>query len=121
MTVNRYATQAGKKFQRDVMKHLREQGFEAENLVLVGAEDEGDVMLRAESPVADRFIIECKREKGFHLADWVRQAKVESLNYRTHRGLMEYPGFVVIHHARGKGLHESYVTTTLNEWMRHLR
>ena len=114
---------AGTRFETDVVNYLRVQGFEAERLTLHSAEDEGDVVLRVgpcSSPAADRFIIECKREKGFHLADWVKQAKVESLNYRAHRNLNQYPGFLVVHYARGKGLAESYVTTTLSEWLRHV-
>ena len=119
--MNRYATQAGKKYQRDVMKYLREHGWDAENLVLTGAEDEGDVLLRSPMPQCDRFVIECKREKGFHLADWVKQAQVEADNYRSHRDLNQHPGFIVVHAARGKSLDQSYVTTTLKEWLRHIR
>jgi predicted GNAT family acetyltransferase len=122
MTVNKYATAAGKKYQRDVMKHLREQGFDAENLVLTGAEDEGDILMRRDpylntKSLPDRFVIEAKREKGFHLADWTKQARVEADNYAKHRDLLTLPGFMVVHHARGKGLGQSYVTTTLEEFL----
>lgn len=123
MTVNRYATAAGKKYQRDVMKYLREQGFDAENLVLTGAEDEGDILMRypaiggSPSLKVSRFVLEAKREKGFHLADWVKQARVEADNYAKHRDLLTPPGFLVVHAARGKSLDQSYVTTTLREWL----
>jgi hypothetical protein len=133
MTVNRYATAAGKKFQRDVMKYLRdERGLDAENLVLTGAEDEGDIILRYfpgyefDKPVSHvgpdrqaRVVIEAKREKGFHLADWIKQAEVERDNYAKHRYLRsEEVGFVVVHARRQHGIPKAYVTTTLDEWLR---
>lgn len=119
--VNRYATQAGKKYQRDVMKYLRENGWDAENLVLTGAEDEGDVLLRTPQGNTDRYVIECKRAKGFLLGDWTRQAQLERANYAEHRLLFPLSvGFVVVHHARNKPIGGSYVTTTLDEWMRRL-
>lgn len=128
MTVNRYATAAGKKFQRDVMKYLRdERGLDAENLVLTGAEDEGDIILRY-TPYAragdgpdgvNRVVLEAKREKGFHLADWVKQAETERDNYAKHRYLRaEEVGFVVVHARRQHGIPKAYVTTTLDEWLR---
>lgn len=130
MTVNRYATAAGKKFQRDVMKYLRdERGLDAENLVLTGAEDEGDIILRYPtiSPELQRvgpdfqhrIVLEAKREKGFHLADWVKQAEVERDNYAKHRYLKpDEVGFVVVHARRQHGIPKAYVTTTLEEWLR---
>lgn len=119
MAVNKYATAAGRRYQRDVMKWLREQGYDAENLVLTGAEDEGDILVRHPRIGGNliRFVIEAKREKGFHLADWVKQAKVEADNYAKHRELLTPPGFLVVHAARGKGIAQSYVTTTLEEWL----
>lgn len=47
MTVNRYATQAGKKYESDLMKYLRQSAFDVERLRLTGAEDEGDLLLRS--------------------------------------------------------------------------
>jgi hypothetical protein len=129
VAVNRYATAAGKKFQRDVMKYLRdERGLDAENLVLTGAEDEGDVVLRHIRTIGgegrgpdglDRWVVECKREKGFSLASWVKQAEVERDNYAKHRYLrLEEVGFVVVHYRRQHGVSKAYVTTTLDEWLR---
>lgn len=123
MTVNRYATQAGKKYETDLMKLLRGDGYDVERLRLTGAEDEGDLLLRlpADGAPAHRFVIEAKRRKGFNLAEWVKEAQVERDNYATHR---EYPasrvGFAVVHYARGKNIRHSYVTTTLEEWLRAL-
>jgi len=120
MSVNRYATQAGKKFERDLMVFLRERGYETERLRLAGAEDEGDLVVLSDDGKR-RFVIEAKREKGFHLAGWVKEAQAERLNYAKHRGIAgsnpRFPGFVVVHHARGKNIGESYVTMTLNEFL----
>jgi hypothetical protein len=122
MTVNRYATQAGKKYEKDLLDYFRAHNFDTERLRLAGAEDEGDLLLRTPVPLTlantpDRFVLEAKREKGFNLASWVKEARVEADNYAEHRGLMTPPGFLVVHAARGKGIGQSYVTTTLEEWL----
>ena len=117
MTVNRYATRAGKKYEADLMKYLRSKGQDVERLRLTGAEDEGDLLLRY--PSGDRFVIEAKREKGFKLGPWLREAEVEAKNYAEHRACYQ-PGFVVVHHARSKGIGQSYVTTSLDEWLRQI-
>ena len=115
MSVNRYATQAGKKYEADLTKHMRELGWDVERLRLSGAEDEGDVLLRTG---ATRYVLEAKREKGFSLAGWVKEAQVERQNYAAHRSLNPQDvGFVVVHYARSKGVGQSYVTTTLEEWL----
>ena len=124
MTVNQYASRAGKKFESDLMKHLREKDYDVERLRLTGAEDEGDLLLRASEIIGNvphRFVIEAKRRKGFNLAGWVAEARIERDNYADHRMLRRDDiGFVVVHYARGKNLSQSYVTTTLEEWLRQL-
>lgn len=113
--VNKYATQAGKKYETDLMKFLRGEGKETERLRLTGKEDEGDLVMNT---VWGRYIIEAKRCKSLDLSGWVRQAEVERNNYVQHRsGLLLNASFVVIHHARGKNIRKSYVTTTLEEWL----
>ena len=117
--MNNYATQAGRKYQRDLMKYLRdERGLDAEQLVLSGCEDEGDVLLRLPVNFGQnrRFVIEAKREKGFHLADWLTQAEVEAGNYAKHRTMLT-PHFVVVHARRNHKIGKSYVTTSLDQWL----
>lgn len=98
------------------MRYAREQGIDIERLRLTGEEDEGDHLIRA--PRA-RYVVEAKREKGFNLAGWIKEAERERDNYVKHRGYSIIPThFVVIHKARGKGIGGSYVTTTLDEWLR---
>lgn len=121
MTVNKYATAAGKKFETDLMKHLREQDYDVERLRLTGAEDEGDLLVRVDEGHTRRYVIEAKRTKKLDLAGWVKEAQVERENYCAHRGqAVHRTGFVVVHYARGKGLSQSYVTTTLEEWLSRL-
>lgn len=116
MTVDRYATRAGKQYESDLMRYLREQGIDVERLRLTGTEDEGDLLVRAPD---ERFVIEAKRTKTLDLAGWVTEARRERENYDKHRGYSLVPtGFVVVHKARGKGIGQSYVTTTLDEWLR---
>jgi Holliday junction resolvase len=118
MTVSKYASQAGKRYEKLLLDHLREQGYDAERLRLAGAEDEGDLLLRFDH---GRTVIEAKRRKGFDLAGWVKEAQVERDNYAAHRELCAPSiGFVVVHYARGKNISQSYVTTTLEEWLRGL-
>lgn len=119
MTVNRSATAAGKKYERDLMVYLRERGFDVERLRLSGKEDEGDLLLRTSTPQKRlRFVIEAKRTKALDLAGWIKEAELERDQYAAHRG--HWPGlagFVVVHYARGKGIGRSYVTTTLDDWL----
>lgn len=117
MTVNKYATAAGKKFESDLVKFLRvETGMDAERLHLSGAEDEGDILLR--TPY-NRYVIEAKRTKSMDLAGWIKEAQTERLNYCKHREGVSgfFTSFVVVHYARGKHISQSYVTTTLEEWL----
>lgn len=121
MTVNRYATQAGKAYETELMRYMREQRFDVERLRLSGAEDEGDLVVKPGGAIR-AYIIEAKRTKALDLAGWVKEAQVERENYKNHRGLMSLDpvGFVVVHKAKGKGVGQSYVTTTLDEWLSRL-
>lgn len=117
------ASAAGKKYETDLMKYMREKGYDVERLRLTGAEDEGDLLLRGatyENLYGYRAVIEAKRRRGMDLAGWIREAQEERDHYDAHRGIQDPSSFVVVHYARGKGLGGSYVTTTLDEWMRRL-
>lgn len=123
MTVSRYATQAGKKYETDLMKHLREKGLDVERLRLTGEEDEGDLLVRLPNPFADscRLVIEAKRTKAMDLGGWVKEAEVERRNYTHHRSIpISEAGFVVVHYRRQHNISQSYVTTTLEEYLRQI-
>lgn len=115
--MSQYPQRAGKKYESDLMKLMRGDGWDVERLRLVGAEDEGDLLLRTDFT---RYVIEAKREKGFNLAGWIKEAQVERKNYDEHRLNILESGFVVVHYARGKPISQSYVTTTLDEWLKRL-
>lgn len=119
MTVNQNAARAGKKYESDLMKLFREERVgEIERLRLTGVEDEGDLIF---INTDGRWIIEAKRRRTLDLAGWVREAEVERDNYARHRGWeSDSIGFIVVHHARGKNIRQSYVTTTLEEWLSRL-
>ena len=51
----------------------------------------------------------------------VNQAEAEANHYGLHRSLNFDPHFVVVHARRNHGIGKSYVTTTLNEWLRQIR
>jgi hypothetical protein len=103
------------------MQYLRTQNFDVEKLRLTGTEDEGDLLVRDICSLRHtRFVIEAKRRRELDLAGWLREAQAERDNYDRHRAIDEPSGFLVVHKARGKGIGGSYVTTTLDEWIRGL-
>ena len=100
MTVNRYATQAGKKYETDLMKHLREQGYDVERLRLTGAEDEGDLLIRFEEGLVHRAVLEAKRRKTMDLGGWIKEAIAERENYVKHRNQSLELAFLVARRLR---------------------
>lgn len=118
MTVNHYATRAGKTYESDLMTYLRGKGLDVERLRLAGAEDEGDLLLR--TPF--RYVLEAKRTRGLDLAGWIGEAEDERDAYCAHRHVRPTEvGFVVVHKRRNFALGRSYVTTTLDEWLGQIR
>ena len=107
---NRTAIAAGKKFQTDVLKYLREAGIKAERLVLAGQLDEGDIY-------AAGAILELKAERRINLAGYLKEAKVEAENYAKARGEKLPDAFAVVK-ARGKGIGQAYVIQTLDDWIK---
>lgn len=111
----------GTRFETDVMKYLRERGYDVERLRLTSHEDEGDLCVRAPFTKIGRLILEAKNVKRMSLAGWVQEAEVEALNYADHRGL-DYDDvhWAVVHKKHGKGVAKSYVTLPLDEFLRLL-
>lgn len=109
----------GPKYEVDLLNYFRDEGIDTERLRLTGREDEGDLLVRLYGN--QRFVIEAKNWKSLDLAGWIKEASVERLNYAMHRGIKEtdlkFPGFIVVHKARFKSISQSYVTTTLQEWV----
>ena len=108
---------AGAKWETDLLKNLREEGFEVERLRLAGREDEGDLVVT--DPLVDgrRLILEAKAG-ALHPAQFVKEATVEARNYEDHRSLPAGRAMgVVVAKQRGKSWREAYVLTTLSEFL----
>jgi len=75
-----------------ILGYLEDLGIDAHRLVLMGAEDQGDIYL--EQPLD--ITIECKNEKKTTLSEYVNEANRESDNAKTWIG-------VAWHKRRGKG------------------
>lgn len=118
MTSIKYASAAGKKYETDLMKFFRSNSLDVERLRLTGEEDEGDLLLRFDT--GERLVVEAKRRKAMDLGGWLQEAEVEAKNYAKHRGIPTPVGFVVVHYRRQHGLSQSYVTTTLEEYLRQI-
>lgn len=113
----------GPRFERELLDYLRGERYDAERLRLTGTEDEGDLAIRLGFVVSnsiDRIIIEAKNVARMDLAGWVAEAETEAENYAAHRNLATAPGFIVVHKRKGKGVAKSYVTTTLEEYLRQI-
>jgi hypothetical protein len=80
---NKANNDAGKRWQRDLLKHLREVGFDAEPGPKAGAtKDEGDTIVRLDQA---RIVIEAKNEKRVDLAGYVTEATREAVHYAQAR------------------------------------
>lgn len=109
---------AGAKWETDLLRYLRNEGYDAERLRLTGAKDEGDLCLRLGGLP---FILEAKNEKQINLASYVREAEVEARNYNNARGI-GLPGanYAAVVKRRNHGVGEAYVVVPLHEWLRHV-
>lgn len=109
---------AGAKWETDLLKNLREEGFEVERLRLAGREDEGDLVVLAPLPSGRRLILEAKAG-ALHPAQFVKEAITEARHYEEHRGLDEGRAQgIVVAKQRGKSWREAYVLTTLSEFLK---
>lgn len=108
----------GARFETDLLKFLRLEGFDTERLRLAGRDDEGDLALKVGGLV---HVLEAKNTQRLDLAGWVKEAEREALNYRKHRDLDYTPGFAVVHKKRNDLIGNSYVTMPLHEYLRTIR
>jgi hypothetical protein len=110
---------AGARWQTVVRDGLREYGFDIERLALTGAEDEGDHVVRLNTPVlpARRFVVIEAKAGSLHAADFVRQAGEEAAHFAFHRGLTlaEVTGIAVVKR-RGANWRDAYVLTTVRDY-----
>ena len=114
--VSNPSKQRGTAWETGLVKYLREQGLDADRLRQTGKNDEGDIALR----LRNRFILEAKATARVNLAGWISEAEIEAENYAKHRGLDVPPGFVVAYKRRNHSTGQSYIITTLEEWLRQI-
>ena len=116
MTTGAANKKKGSAFEILLMKHLRDQGLDVERLRLTGAQDEGDLVVRFDN--GERLVIEAK-SGALHAAQFVREAQAETKHYTEHRELpADLVHGVAVVKARGKGIGDAYVITTLADYLR---
>lgn len=118
---NKRNRQKGARWQSELREGFRNNALDAEGLVLHGREDEGDVVVRTAGSrlvVPDFLVVEAK-DATMDVATFVREAVTEADNYARHRKLdrCRVTGVAVVKR-RGKNWRESYVMTTLAEYMK---
>ena len=107
----------GSAFERLVEDHINESGVKARRLPRAGSRDIGDVAIELRS---NRVLVnELKNVKVPAMAEWLRQADVESCNYTLKYNVDAYP--VVITKARQKSIGEARVTMTLDTLLNLLK
>jgi hypothetical protein len=110
---------AGARWQADLRDGLRATGLDVERLVLAGAEDEGDLIVRIDPTVAPgrRYVVIEAKAGAMHPAEFVRQAGVEAAHFAFHRGLdlSDVTGIAVIKR-RGSNWRDAYVLTSLRDY-----
>jgi Holliday junction resolvase len=106
----------GSRFESDLENYLNESGMKARRLPRAGAKDIGDVAVILNKLA---IIIEAKNVKKQDMAEFLRQADVESCNYEIKYGTPTVP--VVVTKTRQKSLGEARVTLTLDNLLQLLR
>lgn len=105
----------GAAFEIDLADWLMTQGFNAQRLPRAGRNDIGDVALPTPN---DIYVIEAKaprRDGKIDLSGWIREALVESENYRISKRLKTAPTPLVVIKASNKGIEDAYVVQRLSD------
>jgi Holliday junction resolvase len=106
----------GTKFETDLENYLNESAVTARRLPRAGTKDIGDVSITFKKFT---IVIEAKNVKKQDMADFLRQADVESCNYEIKYGVPTVPA--VVTKTRQKGIGEARVTMTLDTLLDLLR
>lgn len=106
----------GSRFERELEDYLNECGMYARRLPRAGNKDIGDVSVTVGDFV---IVVEAKNVKAANMADFLRQADVESDHYEEKYGVPTVP--VVITKTRQKGAGEARVTMTVDTLLDLLR
>lgn len=106
----------GSRWERELEDYLNGCGMYARRLPRAGYKDIGDVSVTVGDFV---IVIEAKNVKAANMADFLRQADVESDHYEEKYGVPTVP--VVITKTRQKGAGEGRVTMTVDTLLDLLR
>lgn len=110
----------GARWESTLRTSLRNSAFDAEGLKLAGKEDEGDIVVRVpQRLVLPEFLIIEAKDARMDVNTFVAEAIAEADNYARHRSLdRARVGAVAVVKRRGKNWKESFVLTTMNEYLR---
>jgi Holliday junction resolvase len=106
----------GSRWERELEDYLNACGVHARRLPRAGAKDIGDVSITVGDFV---IVVEAKNVKTADMADFLRQADVESDHYEAKYGVPTVP--VVVTKTRQKGAGEGRVTMTVDTLLDLLR
>lgn len=105
----------GSQFESAVRDWLRERGEDVERLRLVGALDEGDLVVQEGFGVV--HIIECKATARLDASGFVSQAVTEAANYAKARGMDTKRAIPIVVWKRPRQpIGKALVITTLEEY-----
>ena len=103
----------GPRWEAQLVRWFRENGWDAERLRMAGKDDQGDVVVRDDGV---HVVIEAKAAKAFDLAGWLRESLVERVNYAKARGLtLDQTEAMLIIKAPGRPITEAYVVQSFKE------
>jgi len=115
MTSNQSHKRRGKGFEVDLLKWLRDRGYQAERLALAGKDDEGDLVVMIDGGVY--LVLEAKAPGAngkIDLSGWSREAETEAKNFAKARNLSDDKvKWLVVIKARGKGIDYAYTVSRL--------
>ncbi len=101
----------GSKWEADIENYANEEGLKARRLPRAGAKDIGDVAIELRN--GQVLVVEAKNVKAANMAEFLRQADVESQNYEDKYGVVSYP--LVIVKARNQATSKARVTMEFGE------
>ena len=121
----------GTLFESQVADYLQSQNVRAKRLPRTGVKDIGDVafpvylpgraLVQPAQPIMATIVVEAKNRKALDLPTFIAESEQEAQNYAD-----KYPAEgtaipVVVHKRRGKGVHQSYVSMSLDTFIELLR
>ena len=111
----RSAKQAGSRFERTTADYIRDvTGQPIDRLVKTGAKDRGDVG-PFRNTQGDLVAVECKEVGRMALAEWMREAHIEAVNYGAVTG-------IIVHKRKGfTAPGKQWVTMTLDDLLTIMR